>query len=109
MSLTKRIPGVLGVVAALVLAGGCETLTVGNPNAPDTKRALGDPATVQSIAAGALRTWFNVSQHMDPDGILITQANSHTASWNNWQIRFYTGCTNPPGGKIGRASCRERV
>ena len=104
MSLTKRIPGVLGVVAALVLAGGCETLNVGNPNAPDTKRALGDPATVQSIAAGALRTWFNVSQHMDPDGILITQANSHTASWNNWQIRFYTGCTNPPGGTCGTSS-----
>src|SRR3989442_13861599 len=41
---------------------------------------------------------------MDPDGILITQANSHTASWNNWQIRFYTGCTNPPGGTCGTSS-----
>jgi len=101
MSTIKRIPEGLGLMLALVLAGGCETLNVGNPNAPDTKRALGDPATVQSIAAGALRTWFNVSQHMDPDGILITQANSHTASWNNWQIRFYTGCTNPPGGTCG--------
>jgi hypothetical protein len=104
MNLTKRIPEALGLVAALVLAGGCESLNVGNPNAPDTKRALGDPATVQSIAAGALRTWFNVTQNMDPDGILITQANSHSASWNNFQIRFYSGCTNPPGGTCGTSS-----
>src|SRR6059036_2731370 len=111
MSLTKRIPEVLGLVAALVLAGGCETLNVKNPNAPDTNRALTDPATVEAVALGAVRTWFNVSQNMDPDGILITQANSHTASWNNFQIRFYSGCTKgplsppfPTGGTCGTTS-----
>ena len=62
MSLTKRIPEVLGLVAALVLAGGCETLNVKNPNAPDSARLLTDPATVQSIAIGAMRTWFSTTQ-----------------------------------------------
>src|SRR2546422_2148941 len=104
MSLTKRIPEVLGLVAALVLAGGCETLNIKNPNAPDTARALGDPSTVQAIAAGALRTWFNVTQSMDPVGILVVGADSHTAPWNNFQIRFYTGCTDaatPTHGTCG--------
>jgi hypothetical protein len=101
MSLTKRIPEVLGLVAALVLAGGCDTLNVKNPNAPDTGRALGDPGTVQAIAAGALRTWYNTTQNMDPVAILITQANSHTASWNNFQIRFYSGCTSGPPPTYG--------
>jgi len=107
MSLTKRIPEVLGLVVALVLAGGCETLNVKNPNAPDTNRALGDPATVQAIAAGALRSWYNVTLNMDPDGILITQADSHTASWNNFQIRFYSGCTSGPAPTFGTCGALE--
>jgi len=96
MGSIKRIPRAVGVVAALGLAAACDTLEVANPNAPDTGRALGDPATVQAIAAGALRTWFNTTQNMDPDGILVVGADSHTAPWNNFQIRFYTGCTTGP-------------
>jgi len=100
MSLTKRIPEVLGLVAALVLAGGCETLNVKNPNAPDSARLLTDPATVQSIAIGAMRTWYSTTQGPTdgadpyPGLTLSVMAKSHVAAWNNYNIRFYTGCTD---------------
>ncbi len=92
MSLTTRTVRVLGASAALLLAA-CDTLDVGNPNAPDSRRLLSDPATVQSIALGAMRTWYNVHQDYDPNMVEIVMARSHVASWNNFQIRFYTGCT----------------
>ena len=98
MSKIKRIPGIVGPVLALVLAGGCETLNIGNPNAPDSKRALSDPATVQTIAVGALRTWYLTTQggfgeDQYPALTLSVMARSHVAAWNNFNIRFYTGCT----------------
>src|SRR2546426_700767 len=109
MSLTKRIPEVLGLVAALVLAGGCETLNVKNPNAPDSARLLTDPATVQSIAVGAMRTWYSTTQGPTdgadpyPGLTLSVMAKSHVAAWNNYNIRFYTGCTDAafPGYPTG--------
>src|SRR5437879_6174520 len=108
MSLTKRIPEVLGLVTALVLAGGCETLNVKNPNAPDSARLLTDPATVQSIAIGAMRTWFSTTQGPTdgadpyPGPTLTVMARSHVAAWNNYNIRFYTGCTDgsQPGAPL---------
>lgn len=98
MSIAKRIPGIVGPVVALVLAGGCDSLDIGNPNAPDTKRALGDPATVQTIAVGAMRTWFLTTQggfgeDQYPATTLSVMGRGHTAAWNNYNIRFYTGCT----------------
>jgi hypothetical protein len=97
MSLAKRIPGIAGAVLALVLTG-CDTLNIGNPNAPDSKRALGDPQTVQTIAIGAMRTWYLTSQgglgeDQFPTLTLSVMARSHVAAWNNYNIRFYTGCT----------------
>src|SRR5438445_3856191 len=114
MSLTKRIPEVLGLVAALVLAGGCETLNVKNPNAPDSGRLLTDPATVQSIAIGAMRTWYSTTQGPTdgadpyPGLTLSVMAKSHVAAWNNYNIRFYPGCTDAaftgyPNGSCGGA------
>lgn len=99
MSSTKRIPGVLGLITALVLAGACDTLDIGNPNAPDSPRALNDPATVQTIAVGAMRTWYLTGQggfgaDQFPATTLTVMARSHVAMWNNFNIRFYTGCTN---------------
>src|SRR2546422_2577594 len=102
MSLTKRIPEVLGLVAALVLAGGCETLNVKNPNAPDSGRLLTDPATVQSIAIGAMRTWFSTTQGPTggddpyPRPTLTVMARSHVAAWDNFNNPFYTGGTATP-------------
>ena len=99
MSLTKRIPEVLGLVAALVLASGCETLNVKNPNAPDAPRIQADPTTWQAVAIGAMRTWYNTTQggtgpDADPQPLLAVMAKSHVAAWNNFNIRFYTGCTD---------------
>src|SRR2546422_2377204 len=102
MSLTKRIPEVLGLVAALVLAGGCETLNVKNPNAPDSGRLLTDPATVQSIAIGAMRTWFSTTQGPTggddpyPRPTLTVMARSHVAARDNLKIRVYTRGPPPP-------------
>jgi starch-binding outer membrane protein, SusD/RagB family len=99
MSKIKRIPGIVGPALALVLAGGCDSLNIGNPNAPDSKRALSDPATVQTIAVGAMRTWYLTTQggfgeDQYPALTLSVMARSHVAAWNNFNIRFYTGCTN---------------
>ena len=99
MRMTKRIREIVGIVCALVLAGGsCDTLDIGNPNAPDSDRALSDPATVQTIAAGAIRTWYLTTQggfgeDQYPALTMAVMARSHTAAWNNFNIRFYTGCT----------------
>jgi hypothetical protein len=86
-------------VLALVLAGGCDTLNIGNPNAPDSKRALSDPATVQTIAVGAMRTWYLTTQggfgeDQYPALTLSVMGRGAVAAWNNFNIRFYTGCTN---------------
>src|SRR5439155_88072 len=115
MSLTKRIPEVLGLVAALVLAGGCETLNVKNPNAPDSGRLLTDPATVQSIAIGAMRTWYSTTQGPTdgadryPGLTLSVMAKSHVAAWNNYNIRFYTGCTDAPFPGYLNGSCNAAI
>src|SRR6266480_5205520 len=98
MSLGKRIPEVVGLATVLICAGGCDTLNIGNPNAPDSPRALSDPSTVQSIAVGAVRTWYLTTQgdlgaDAYPALTLTVMARSHVAAWNNYNIRFYTGCT----------------
>lgn len=98
MRMTKRIRAIVGTICVLVLAGSCDTLNIGNPNAPDSERALSDPATVQTIAAGAIRTWYLTTQggfgeDQYPALTLAVMARSHTAAWNNYNIRFYTGCT----------------
>src|SRR5438093_13033685 len=97
MSLTKRIPEVLGLVAALVLAGGCETLNVKNPNAPDSARRLTDPATVQSIAIGAMGTWFSTTQGPTdgadpyPGPTRTVMGRTHGAALDHFQSRSRNG------------------
>jgi len=100
MSLIKSAPRALGLCAALILAAACDSLNVVNPNAPHSKNdALQDPGTVKSIAFGAMRTWYLTSQgglgqDMYPSLTMAVMARSHVAAWNNYNIRFYTGCTN---------------
>ncbi len=99
MSMSKSIPGVVGLMAALVVAGGCDTLKVSNPNAPDTPHLLASPASVQAVAFGAMKTWYLTSQgglgeDENPVMPLTVMARSSVAMWNNFNIRFYTGCTN---------------
>jgi hypothetical protein len=51
----RRIKGLLALAPAVSL-GACLDLEVTNPNLPDRKRALSDPANVESILA--LSTWL---------------------------------------------------
>ena len=93
MSLINRAPRVSGLCAALMLALGCQTLDISNPNAPDSKRLLSDPGSVRALAQGAMQTWYNTFLNIDPGTTLSVMARSGVAAWNNFQIRFYTGCT----------------
>ncbi len=90
MSTLKRISRVAPVAAGLLLAGACDTLNIADPNDPDKQRVLTDATSVEGLAAGALKSWFNVTQAMDPNGALTTMANNYTASWNNFQMRIYS-------------------
>ena len=93
MSLIKHAPRVSGLCLALIVASACDTLDIQNPNAPDSKRLLSDPGSVLSLAEGAMQTWYNTFLNIDPGTTLSVMARSGVAAWNNFQIRFYTGCT----------------
>ena len=98
MSMQKRIPEIVGVLA-LILAGGCDTLDIANPNAPDTPHLLASPSSVEAVAQGAMKTWYLTTQgglgeDQYPALTLAVMARSHVAMWNNYHIRFYTGCTD---------------
>ncbi|MDZ7630914.1 MAG: hypothetical protein U5K74_06050 [Gemmatimonadaceae bacterium] len=84
-----RFRGALGVLAAAALAG-CGSLEVTNPNAPDAVRALSDPAALEAVAGGTMRTWFNTFEGCEGNCVLVTQAQSFSASWNNWNMNFYS-------------------
>jgi starch-binding outer membrane protein, SusD/RagB family len=93
MKLTRIIEG-LGAIALVALAG-CNSLDVSNPNEPDAQRALSDPATIEAVAAGAMRTWFNAYTSLRGAGVLVTQAKSYSSSWNNGNLNFYSSIDNP--------------
>ena len=65
-------------------------LDVVNPNAPDARRALSDPAALEAVGSGTLRTWVNTWSAAEGNTVFQTQANSYTASWNNFNINFYS-------------------
>jgi len=73
----------------VVIAMGACDLNVGNPNAPDAKRAFSDPAGLEQLLSGAIRTWAQTRENyfIMP---LNAQADNYTASWNNAAIRFYS-------------------
>lgn len=85
-TLTRKGIVALGALVAL----GCNSLDVTNPNAPDARRALSDPDAIESIAGGNLITFFNTYNGLQAVGPLTTQARSHTASWNNFNMNFYS-------------------
>ena len=104
MRISKRIPEIVGLVA-LVFVAGCDSLGITNPNDPDRRRVLGDPNSIPSIAVGAFQTWYLTTQggfgeDQYPALTISVMARSHVAMWNNFNIRFYTGCTTdwPAGG-----------
>lgn len=85
-TLTRKGIVALGALVAL----GCNSLDITNPNAPDAARALTDPDAIESIAGGTLITFYNTYNGLQAVGPLTTQARSHTASWNNFNMNFYS-------------------
>ncbi len=85
-------------VLAIVALGACKSLDVSNPNAPDAQRALSDPAALEALAGGTLRTWFQRFEGMEAAGVLTTQAQSFSSSWNNFNMNFYSSIDNPAAG-----------
>ena len=85
---TTRYLRAIGILAAVAVAG-CSSLDVKNPNAPDAKRALSDPSALEAVAGGAMRTWFNTYDGCEGNCVLVTQAQTFSASWNNWNMNFY--------------------
>ena len=96
-----RFMRVSSLLSALALAG-CGSLDVTNPNAPDAKRALSDPAALEAVAGGTLRTWFNAYDGCEGNCVLVTQAQTYSASWNNWNMNFYSSY-NADGKRLDRA------
>lgn len=84
-----RFLGAISVLAAMAVAG-CNSLDVANPNAPDAKRALSDPAALEAVAGGTIRTWFNAYDGCEGNCVLVTQAQTFSASWNNFNMNFYS-------------------
>jgi hypothetical protein len=72
----------------MILATGCD-LNVGNPNAPDAPRAFADPAGLEQLMSGAVRSWVQTRENYDIMALNM-MADNYTASWNNAAIRFYS-------------------
>lgn len=90
MRILPSVRGVLAGAGLAVLAAGCGDLNVENPNAPDAKRALSDPAALEAVAGGTLRTWINTFDANEGNIVLLTQAQTYSASWNNYNMNFYS-------------------
>lgn len=73
----------------VVIAMAACDLNVENPNAPDAPRAFSDPAGLEALISGALRTWVETREAYDYMALNM-QADNYTASWNNAAIRFYS-------------------
>lgn len=82
-------------LVAIFALGACKTLDVSNPNEPDAKRALADPAALEALAGGTLRSFFNTWESCWAACVLVTQAQSFSSSWNNFNMNFYSSVDNP--------------
>lgn len=89
MSLLRRVAQ-LSALSFSAAIFGCGDLTVENPNAPDARRALSDPAALEAVGAGTLRSWVNTWSQCEGQCVFNTQAQSYSASWNNFNMNFYS-------------------
>ena len=78
------------IALALIGAGCTGELDVENPNAPDRERAFSDPATIQAVAGGSIRTWLINRQEYNGGLLINSMADGYSASWNNFNLRYYT-------------------
>lgn len=88
MRMTTLVQG-LGL-AAVMAVGGCKSLDIINPNDPDSARALADPAAIGNVLTGSVRIYINTFEQLEGGGPLVTQAQTYSASWNNFNMNFYS-------------------
>ncbi len=76
-------------LAVVLGAVACNAdLNVVNPNAPDARRALSDPAALEAVAGGTLHTWFTGYEGNMAVGPLSTIADAYSSSWNNFFMLY---------------------
>ncbi len=92
-----RWAGMIGLAASL----GCKSLDVENPNAPDAKRAFADPGAVAGLVTGAFKGWWNSHSEYNSALLLNTMGDGLTASWNNFNIRYYASEGNECAQRCG--------
>ena len=61
-----------------------------HPNAPDAVRAFADPGAIAGLVTGAWKSWFNAHTEFNSALVLNSLADGITASWNNFNLRYYT-------------------
>ena len=93
-------------LAALVSTASCKSLDITNPNEPDVIRLLSDPEGV--LVGGGMATWVNTYEGLEGGGALVTQAQTYSASWNNWNMNFYSGLDNYTEGTFAGATRNTR-
>ena len=99
MKISNR--GLWAGIAAAVTIAACGSLDVVNPNAPDARRALSDPAALEAVAGGTLHTWFTGYEGMMAVGPLSTLADAYSSSWNNF-FMLYINSQDPDGSRNTR-------
>ena len=76
-------------IAVIWTGAACNNdLNIVNPNAPDARRALSDPAALEAVAGGTMHTWFTGYQGMMAVGPLSTLADAYSSSWNNFFMLY---------------------
>lgn len=102
----KTIVRGLGL-ALLVSTAGCKSLDITNPNEPDVGRLLADPEGV--LVGGGMATWVKTFHGANGNGPLVTQAQTYSASWNNWNMNFYSGLDGYTEGTFVGATRNTRA
>ncbi|MFZ5624774.1 MAG: hypothetical protein ACOY71_10150 [Gemmatimonadota bacterium] len=80
----------VALLALGLVAGGCGTLDISNPNAPDRDRALATGADVINLVGGAFINWYYSMQNYAPATAASTMALNTSMSWGNWGSRRYS-------------------
>jgi hypothetical protein len=76
-------------IAVIWTGAACNNdLNIVNPNAPDARRALSDPAALEAVAGGTMHTWFTGYQGTMAAGPLSTLADAYSSSWNNFFMLY---------------------
>jgi hypothetical protein len=88
--MTTRLFWWLAVASVAFPLAACGDLNVSNPNAPERERAFSDPATIVAAGAGVVKTYVNTRWAYDPAMTMSAMADSYTASWNNFNMRYYS-------------------